>query len=177
MLENKINPEIEIIDIEVYSLSGEIPQVGKKYKIRVDGKEYVFLHHIVTGAEILHKAEKIPIECHQLYLKLKDCDYTLIHPHEEVDLIKGNVEHFITKPPAEFHYFIDTEKETTKEKELTPNQILEKADLKPITDYYIVEIHHDGSQTSYEGKPNKPIKMKCPGLRFTAIYNGETPVS
>src|SRR5579862_9101227 len=127
MSENLIKSEIEIIDIEVFTKNGEIPPIGKKYKVIIDGKEYIFHHHIVTGFEILEEAKKIPIECYRLFLKLKECDYKQIHPHEKVDLLKECVEHFITKPPTEFHYLIDMEKVKTKEKELTPAEILNNA--------------------------------------------------
>ena len=175
-MENE-NLNEEVIDLEAYTLADRQPPLGKKDKVKVDDKYYVFDHHSVTGMEILEKAGKIPVECHSLYIKLKHCDFELIALHDHVDLIHKSVEHFVTKPPIVFHYTVDKDPETTDEKELTPNQILELADITPIKDYYLVQINHDGSQTSYKDSPEKPIKMKCPAMHFVSVFNGEMPVS
>lgn len=175
-MENQ-NLHEEVIDLEAYALESRKPPHGKKYKVKIDDIHYVFDHHIVTGQEILEKAGKTPVECHSLYIKLRHCDFDLIGLHDKVDLIEKAVEHFVTKPPVVFHYTVDKEPETTEDKELTPNQILELAGILPVKDYYIVQINPDGSQTSYKGSPEKPIKMKCPAMHFVSVFNGETPVS
>ena len=167
----------EIIDLEAYVLADKIPPHGKKYKVKIDNKYYVFHHHIVTGKEVLERADKIPVECHSLYLKLRHKDFELVRPHEEVDLIQKRIEHFVTKPPVVFHYFIDKESATTEETELTPNQILELAGITPVSDYYLVKVNTDGSQISYKDSPNVSIKMVCPAVKFVSVFRGETPVS
>ncbi len=167
----------EVIDLAAHTKSDKKPPVGKKYEVIVDGEKYVFDHHVVTGKEVLDKAGKIPAECHSLYLKLKHCDFELIKLHDKVDLIEKGVEHFITKPPLVYHYFVDDEPETTEEKELTPNQILELAGITPVSDYYLVQILSDGTQISYKDSPTTPIKMKCPAMKFVSVFRGETPVS
>lgn len=169
--------EDEIIDLEAYTRSDKKVPAGKKYKVKVDGKDYVFDNSTVTGEEILLKAGKTPVECHSLYLKLKGSDFELVRMHDHVNLAQGGVEHFITKPPIVYHYLVDTDQETTEEKELTPNQILERADFKPVSDYYLVQVLQNGDQISYEGKGDVPIKMTCPTMKFSAIFKGETPVS
>lgn len=167
----------EVIDLEAYTKSDKKPPVGKKYKVRIDDEYFIFDHHIVTGKEILIKADKLPVECHTLYKKLKHCDFEKIDLHEEVDLAKPGIEHFVVKPPEVFNYTVDSEPETTDQKVLTPNQILELAGIKPVSDYYLVQKNPDGSEISYKGKPNEPIKMLCPEMKFVSIYNGEMTVS
>ncbi len=167
----------EVIDLEAYTKLDKKPSVGKRYKVKVDNDYFVFDHHIVTGREILEKACKTPVECHTLYQKLKHCDFEKIDLNEKVDLAKEGIEHFVTKPPEVFYYTVDDEPETTDQKELTPNQILELAGITPVADYYLVQINHDGSQTSYKDTPTTPIKMKCPALKFVSVFRGETPVS
>jgi hypothetical protein len=149
----------------------------KEFKTIIDGREVVFEHSTVTGKEILIKAGKTPPECFSLYEKLKGCDFTKISLDEKVDLSRDGIEQFVTKEPEVFDYFVDDEPETTDKKELTPNQILELAGLKPPRDYYLVQLNPDGTQTSYESTPNKPIKMKCPSMKFVSVYRGEVPVS
>ncbi len=167
----------EVIDLEAYTKSGKTPEIGKKYKVKIDSEYYVFDHHIVTGKEILEKACKTPVECHTLYQKFKDCDFEKISLDEKVDLAKPGIEHFVVKAPEVFNYTVDKEPETTDQKVLTPNQILELAGIKPVTDYYLVLKNPDGTEVSYKGKPNEPIKMRCPAMHFISVFNGETPVS
>lgn len=168
---------IEVIDLEDFAKTDKKPPIGKKYKVRIGNDYYILDHHIVTGMEILEIAHQIPVECHSLYQKLRHCDFEKIDLVEKVDLTKPGIERFIVKPQEVFHYTVDAEPETTDEKEMTPNRILEQAGITPASDYYLVEINSDGSQTSYKDSPERPIKMKCPQMIFISVFNGETPVS
>jgi hypothetical protein len=167
----------EIIHLEEYHKNGKKPPHGKKYRVRVDDKKIVFDQEVVTGEEVLQAAGLVPVECFSLYLKEKGCDFELIRHHDKVDLIEKGVEHFVSKPPVVFNYFVDDEPETTEERELTPNQILELAGIQPVKDYYLVRVNKDGTQVSYKDTPNSPIKMECPPVRYISVFRGETPVS
>lgn len=169
--------EIEIIEIEIYTREGKTPPEGKHYKVVIDGKHYIFHHHHVSGREILEKAEKKPIECHVLFEKVKDHEYKRIELDEKVNLAKHGVEHFKTEPPTEFCFEVDGEKYKTKKHILTPNEILEIAGLKPVANYYLISVKHNGEKISYEGKPNETIKMECPCMNFVSVYVGPTPLS
>lgn len=147
------------------------------YKVKVDNDVLVFNKPIVTGTDILIKAGKTPPECHSLYQKLKGCDFQKISLNEEVDLSNPGIEKFTVKPPEVFHYFLDDEPETTDESSLSANQILELGGIKPVEDYYLVEIDKDGNEINHNDTPDAPIKMKCPGSKFVSIFRGETPVS
>ena len=170
-------PHDEIIDVEAYTKEGKKPPVGKKYKVKISGHTYIFDHHVVTGRELLEKAGITPLECFWLYQKLKDCDFEKIDLTEKVDLANGGVEHFVVKSTEVFNYFVDNEPETTDQKELTPNQILEAAGLTPVGDYYLVRIDTDGSQTSLKDSPDTLLKMVCPAVKFVSAFRGETNVS
>lgn len=167
----------EIIDVELFTRENKKIPIGKRYKVKVVEHYFIFDHHLVTGKEILEKACITPIECHWLYQKLKGCEFEKIDLNEKVDLTKPGIEHFQVKPTEVFHYFVDTDPETTDEKELTPNQILEAANLLPVVDYYLVRINHDGSQTSFINSGDTPIKMVCPAVKFVSAFRGETGVS
>ncbi len=166
----------DVIDLEQYSISDKKPPVGKKYQTRVDNIKVVFDKAKVTGKEVLEKACKIPVECFTLYLKLKGCDFEKVDLDEIVDLTKHGTEHFITKPPEVFYYDLDDEPETTDLKEMTPNQILKAGGVNP-QKHYLVQIFPDGTQESYKGKGDVPLKMKCPRAKFISVLDGPTPVS
>ena len=155
----------EAIDIAEFSKAGkEIPK-DKTYKVIIDEIGYVINHHIVSGQEILEKAEKTPVECYSLYIKLKHCDLDLIKLNDKVDLSEGGVEHFVTKPPVVFNYTVNSEPEMTDERVLTPKQIIVLAGLNPEMQY-LVQLKHDGTETLYAYTPDVEIKMVCTGMKF-----------
>lgn len=167
----------DIIDVEVYTKEGKQIPVGKRYRVKIGNQFYVFDHHLVTGMQLLEKASISPVECYWLYQKFRDCDFEKIDLNEQVNLTKPGIEHFVVKPTEVFHYFVDADPETTDAKELTPNQILEAAGLTPASDYYLVKINHDGSQSSLKDQPDVPLKMVCPAVKFISAFRGETGVS
>ncbi len=149
----------------------------KTFKVKINEKFFYFEKKLVTGCEILEKSENMPVECYTLYQKFKKGDFEKIDLNEEVDLSQIGVERFVVKPPEIFHYFVDDEPESTEQKELTPNQILELAGINPVEDFYIVQIFEDRSQLSYQEKPNENITMVCPAMRFISVFRGETQVA
>jgi len=167
----------EVVDVAAYTKADKKPPVGKKYKVLVGENLLVFDHHLVTGRELLERAGETPVECHSLYQKLKGCDFEKIGLDEEVDLTKPGIEHFVVKPPEVFHYTVDGEPETTDQNNLTPVHILEAAGVDPVSDYYLVLVNPDGSQVSFKDRPNEPIEMKCPGLKFISVYKSATEVA
>lgn len=167
----------EVVDVEAYSKADKKPPIGKKYKVKIGDDPFVFDHHLVTGRELLEKAGKTPVDCHTIYQKLKGCDFEKISLTEKVDLSKPGIEYFAVKPPEVFHYTVDGEPETTDEKKLTPLQILTAAGVNPVSDYYLVLVNADGGQVSYKDKPNEPVEMRCPGLKFISVYKSATEVA
>lgn len=171
------NDANEVINVEEFIKSGkEIPR-GKKYQVIVDEKKIVFDHEVVSGEEVLKAAGLQPTECYSLYAKEKGCDFELVRPHDKINLADKGVERFVSKSPIVFHYFVDNEPETTEERELTPNQILEYAGISPVKDYYLVRVNADGSQISYKDTADTPIQMECPAVKYISVFRGETPVS
>ena len=155
----------------------EKPSKNKSYKVLVDGDKYEFNKSVVTGEEILIKIGKTPPECHTLYQKLKGRDFEKISIDEVVDLSNRGIEKFTVKPQEVFHYTLDEEPETTDSKVLSANQILQNGEIKPVEDYYLIEIDSSGSEISHKENPEAPIEMKCPGSKFVSVFRGEMPVS
>lgn len=181
-MEDDLNAEnaaesAEIIDLEEFAQADKKPPAGRKYRVRVDEALIIFNHEMVTGAELLQAAGRVPPECFALYQLLKGHDFEKIGLNDQLDLSRKGIERFVVKPPEVFNYFVDDEPETTDDKELTPDQILELAGITPASDYYLVQINPDGSQISHKDDPATPIKMRCPAMRFVSVFRGETPVS
>jgi len=167
----------EIIDVEEFTKNGKIPSEGKWYRIRVGDQYYVFLKQFVTGDEILMKVGIHEIDCVWLYQKMRDCNFERVGLKDKVNLAHPGIEHFIIKPAEVFHYFVDDEPETTDQKEMTPTQILEAAGITPASDYYLIRIDREGNQESFIDRPDQPIRMVCPAIKFVSVFRGETPVS
>jgi hypothetical protein len=181
-MNNELLPEaqgqdIEVVDIELFTSKGWSPPHSKHYKVKIGPHYYIFHNQWVTREELLEKAEYKPLACHLLYQLIRGCELELIEPGQRVDLAKPGIEHFLATDPDIFHYTIDGEPATTEHKELTPNKILENAGIKPIDNYYLVRIKHDGQQESFKGKMDRPIKMLCPSVKYVSVYDGPTPVS
>ncbi|MBR09527.1 MAG: hypothetical protein CMP48_17815 [Rickettsiales bacterium] len=163
--------------MQKFTENGEKTSKAKSYKVLVDGDKFEFEKSIVSGEEILIKVGKTSPRCYTLYQKLKGCDFEKINLEEVVDLKNPGIEKFTIKPPEVFYYTLDEEPETTDSKFLSANQILVNGGIKPVKDYYLIEIDHLGNELSHKESPNEPIEMKCPGSRFISVFVGETPVS
>jgi hypothetical protein len=166
----------EIIDVEEFAKNGWPVPRGKRYRVKIGEHYYIFDQEWVTGREILEKAEYKHLECHILYLLIRGCELERIELDRRVDLThpKG-ILHFVVAGPDEFHYTVDGEKQTTEHEMRTPNQILEKAGIGPVKDYYLTRVKP--TEESYKGRMNDPIKMLCPPAEYVALYDGPTPVS
>ena len=173
----KEQPQKEIIDVEKCTNDNQIPPEGKWYRVRIGDRYHIFLKQFVSGREVLEVGGITHLECYWLYQRLKGCDFERIQLAETINLAKPGIEKFIIKPSEVFHYYVDNEPETTDKSKLTPIQILEAAGITPTKDYYLVKLNSDGSQESFKNRPNIPIKMACPALKFISVFNGETPVS
>lgn len=168
---------MEIIDIEEYTNKGLTPPHGKHYKVRIGPDYYIIRQQFVTGREILEIGGYHHLECHLLYQLIRGYDLRRIELEERVDLAKPGIEHFVVADPEVFHYTVDGEKQETEHTELTPNEILKKAGIEPVKDYYLVKVFPDGKRESYKDRMDEPIKMVCPPATYIAIHNGPLPVS
>jgi hypothetical protein len=75
---------------------------------------------------------------------------------------------------ATFNYTVDDEPQETSAHVLTPVQIMEAAQVDPLS-HYLVQLEGQ-HQVSYQDKPNDEIHMHN-HLKFISISTGPTPVS
>lgn len=78
-----------------------------------------------------------------------------------------------TAAGREITYFVDGEKQETKERELTVGQILEKAGLDPKT-HYLVELR--GGEQIKLTDLNELVKLHG-HEKFISVFTGVTPLS
>jgi hypothetical protein len=86
-----------------------------------------------------------------------------------------DAEKAVLETPAsrEITYFVDGEKQETRERELTVSQILERAGLDPKT-HYLVELR--GTEQIKLTDPNQLIKLH-EHEKFFSVFTGVTPLS
>jgi len=73
------------------------------------------------------------------------------------------------------HFTVDGEPYETRERELTPNEILKRFAHKDPATHYLVQIQ-GRERVSFQGKGDEPIKMHNE-MKFQVISTGPTPVS
>lgn len=143
--------------------SGPEEPIG--YEISVNDKIVTMPEPIATGQEVLEQSGLTPVTCHSLYMKLADCDFEKISPHQKVDLRSPRLERFVTKEPDVFPYTVNKDPELTEEKELTPREIIQQAGLNPEV-VYLVERKENGEEEELAFRMDDPIRMHCRGLHF-----------
>lgn len=101
----------------------------------------------------------------------------VIGDHEEVDLAEDGLEHFHLR---EVHHpitiYVDGEPYDPPSREMTPNQIIDKAAEKDPATNYLVQIRPHGAPISYKDQGEIPIRLHN-DERFQVISTGPTPVS
>lgn len=90
--------EVDIVDVEEHGRDNRCPPPARNYKIKVDGKPFVFDKRFVTGREILEKASKTPPERYELEKRMHGGNYVAIALNETVDLGEKGIEVFETFP-------------------------------------------------------------------------------
>ncbi len=72
------------------------------------------------------------------------------------------------------HYEVNAEPQSTTDREMTPVQILQKAEIDPAKNY-LVELRGK-EKISFKDNPNEPIKMHNE-MKFISVSTGPKPVS
>lgn len=90
--------EVDIVDVEEHGRENHCPPPAHRYKIKVDGKPFVFEKRFVTGREILEMAGKTPPERYELEKRMHGGNYIAILLAETVDLGEKGIEVFETFP-------------------------------------------------------------------------------
>ena len=90
--------EVDVVDVEEHGRDNRCPPPARHYKIKVDGKPFVFDKRHVTGEDILVKAGKTPVARYELEKRVHGGAYVAIALNETVDLGEKGIERFETFP-------------------------------------------------------------------------------
>jgi hypothetical protein len=144
------------------------------WKLIIDDKHFEWHHQYISG-EDLRQLGNITAD-YQIFLSIKDpWKDELIKNEDKVDLALPGIERFFTKHIiSEKTIYIDDEKYNTSAEFLTPNQIMQLANIDK-TDHYLKQIIGT-EQISYKDKPEEKIKIVS-GMKFVSIYVGPVTVS
>jgi hypothetical protein len=83
----------------------------RAFDVKIDGKTFSFNDPIVTGAQVLQKAQLFPTDDHLVFQELNDGQLEEIRPDESVDLRNDGLEQFITfKSDRSFRFVLDGRK-------------------------------------------------------------------
>lgn len=97
MLDKNLNPNNEVIDLQLATEKGHTPDKGKKYRYTVDGVEFISDTQTRTGRTILELAGKKPVEKFILRKKVKG-NWVTVGANEVVDFTEPGLEKFKTLP-------------------------------------------------------------------------------
>ncbi len=135
------------------------------FPVWINELEYSFTIAVVTGRQILEKANLLPIDCHELFQEKEGRELRRIWPEEEINVSHHHSNHFVTKEPDIFHYTVDNKNFTSDKAIVTPLEILRNIAINP-HERYLVQILSDGQQIIYAYDLQEHIRLRCPGLTF-----------
>lgn len=149
-------------------------RVITNYKIQVDRDIYETSSPVLTGAQILELANKMPYTDFHLYQKLKGNQTEKVPYVKEVNLEDPGIERFTTQKkahtdgePAKHKIQLDRDVKDASSKCMTGRQILEFFDKKPYSDYHLfMKLKgKNAEKVAY----NQTVCFEDPGIeRFTS---------
>ncbi len=89
---------VDILDVEEYGKANKKPPKARRYRIRIDKKQYVVEQQIMTGRELLILSGNQPVEQFSIKQKLHGGAAKIINLDDSVDFSTKGVERFMTLP-------------------------------------------------------------------------------
>ncbi|MDA3925253.1 MAG: multiubiquitin domain-containing protein [Kiritimatiellae bacterium] len=121
----------EAVEIEEYAKAGEkIPDNCELFRIRIDGEKYLVQQAALTGAELLHLADKDPSE-YRMFFKKRGGDTVLIPLKTNFSFLDPGIERFITKKIALVEITINNDPYKIHEGEHPVARLKKKANIPP----------------------------------------------
>lgn len=119
---------------------------AQKYRVQIDEKAYQVSDPVITGRQLLDKAQKRPVDEYLIFQQLKDGQLEEIRLDETVDLRKVGVEKFITqKSDRSFRFVIDGRRFEWGLQYITGRKLKDLAGVNPDAYEVWLEVRGEGS--------------------------------
>lgn len=146
----------------------------EKFIFRVNRQKFESVNAIITGKEILEKADLLPVEDYELLIKVNEKGFEPVQLDEKIDLKGAGIEGFFAKPYKKLIIYVDDEPVEVDECFLTPNEIL-TASGKNASGFYLKQISGH-REISYKNDREHKVAIKN-GLKFSSCKLEPTTVS
>lgn len=152
----------ELADVEEHALSGtQIPE-ARHYRIRIDSERYKVSDPVITGRQILDKAQLRPADEHLVFQVLNDGMLEEIRLDETVDLRRPGLERFITfKSDRSFRFVIDGRRFEWGAPEITGMTLKNLAEVDPETYDVWLEVR---GQEDRKIENKEYVRLDTPGV-------------
>ncbi len=146
----------------------------EKFSYKVNREKFETVDAIITGEEILKKANLFPVEDYELLIKVNEKGFEPVQLDERIDLNEAGIEGFFAKPYKKLIIYVDDEPFQVDECFMTPNQIL-TASGKNANGFYLKQISGH-IEVSYKNDREHKVSIKN-ALKFSSCKLEPTTVS
>tara|TARA_R110000744_G_scaffold135782_1_gene245380 strand:- start:6871 stop:7314 length:444 start_codon:yes stop_codon:yes gene_type:complete len=146
----------------------------EKFIFKVNRQKFESVNAIITGKEILDKADLLPAEDYELLIKVNEKGFEPVQLDEKIDLKGAGIEGFFAKPYKKLIIYVDDEPVEVDECFMTPNEIL-TASGKSANGFYLKQISGH-KEVSYKNDREHRVAVKN-GLKFSSCKLEPTTVS
>lgn len=168
--------EKDAIELEEYAKAGKpVPEACKLFRIRIDHEKYLVQQAALTGAELLHLADKAPNQ----YKILFKCQgvATEIALDTHFSFLKPGVECFVTEKRKQVIIIVEGTPHEWSGKTISYEQVvkLEVPDYTPNSGITYSVTYERGPQNKPEGilPPGASVKVKD-GMIFNVSETGQS---
>jgi hypothetical protein len=168
--------EQDIIELEEYAMAGKsVPETCKLFRIRIDREKYLVQQAALTGAELLHLADKDPDQ-YKVFFKCQG-ETTEIALDTHFSFLNPGVESFITEKIQKVTIIVEGTPHEWAEKKITYEQVvkLEVPGYNPNSGITYSVTYERGPRNKPEGilAPGASVKVKD-GMVFNVSETGQS---
>jgi hypothetical protein len=170
MNEQSVN-EKDIVELEEYAKAGKpVPKTCKLFRIRIDREKYLVQQAALTGAELLHLADKDPDQ-YLIFFKKCGGKRVKIPLDTHFSFLDPGIERFITEErvPSDIVIIVNGREKIVSGKKLSFEQLVELAFENPPSGQYVVftVTYRRGPRENREGTltEGKTVRVKT-GMVF-----------
>lgn len=146
----------------------------EKFIFKVNRQKFESVNSVITGKEILNKADLLPAEDYELLIKVNEKGFEPVQLNEKIDLKGAGIEGFFAKLYKKLIIYVDDEPVEVDECFMTPNEILTESG-KNANGFYLKQISGN-KEVSYKNDREHRVSI-INGLKFSSCKLEPTTVS